>query len=154
MTAPINKKVEIAKRRVDVSDMLLDSKTYREIAVELNVGIGTIARDVKVLLAEWRDQRVVNTASKIVIDEKRLDRIIGKFTRKALNEGDPRSAEVAIKAMDRKAAMLGLNAPSATDVTTMGLPLGMVTLDNISDEDRQAIIKLAHDQMFGAGDAK
>jgi hypothetical protein len=133
---------------------LIEGSNYREIAAELKVGIGTIARDVKALLAEWRDQRVVDTEAKIGLDEKRLELLIGKFTRKALDEGDARSAEVAIKAMDRKASMLGLNAPSATDVTTRGLPLGMVTLDNISDEDRQAIIKLAHDQLLGAGDKK
>jgi hypothetical protein len=151
---PINKKVEIAERRVKVAKALIEGSNYREIAAELKVGIGTIARDVKALLAEWRDQRVVDTEAKIGLDEKRLELLIGKFTRKALDEGDARSAEVAIKAMDRKASMLGLNAPSATDVTTRGLPLGMVTLDNISDEDRQAIIKLAHDQLLGAGDKK
>lgn len=146
---PINKKVEIAERRVKVSQALIDGSNYREIAAELYVGIGTIARDVKALLAEWRDQRVINTEAKISLDEKRLELLIGKFTRKALEEGDPRSADVAIKAMDRKATLLGMNAPSATDVTTRGLPLGVVTLDSISDEDRQAIIKLAHDQLFG-----
>lgn len=55
-TADKTKQLEIARRRVEVERLYLGGKTYRDIAEELNVSVGTIAGDMKAVIQSWRNQ--------------------------------------------------------------------------------------------------
>lgn len=147
MTAPVNHKIEIADRQREVSKRLLAGMHYRDIAADLGVGLGTVARDVQKLLAEWKDARLINTGEKIAIDERRLEQLIGKFMEVAIGKLDPRAAEVVIKALDRKASMLGLNAAAKTDVTSAGNALSPLLLTDLTDDERRNIIALAYTRL-------
>lgn len=60
-----------------------------------------------------------------VLEAERLDALLAAVWEKAKN-GDPKAVDNALRIMERRAKLLGLDAPTATDITTGGGPLAIL----------------------------
>lgn len=103
-------KLAIEQRREKVSANLLAGMNYREIATALDVSIGTIANDVKVMLNRWQKAQIVETEKVITLNLRRLDVLINTLWPQVQG---PKASLFAIdrflKVLDRQAKYLGLD---------------------------------------------
>ena len=108
-----------AKRRTDAIALRLAGADYETIAAKLGystrgAAYTDITRALEARLAEQREEVDLLRQSEL----SRLDRLQqGVWT--AAISGDPRSAEVALKIIDRRCKLLGLDAPMRHEVITM-----------------------------------
>jgi DNA-binding CsgD family transcriptional regulator len=125
---PLNSADEaaIADRRAKAWDLRVQGKTYRAIGEELGVSSGTAFTDINAVLAE------VNTETKEVAELHRqleLERAEKAYlvVSTLLENGDPKlkleAARTWVKISQRKAALLGLNAPTRVQAEVSGIAL-------------------------------
>jgi DNA-binding CsgD family transcriptional regulator len=125
---PLNSADEaaIADRRANAWDLRVQGKTYRAIGEELGVSSGTAFTDINAVLAE------VNTETKEVAELHRqleLERAEKAYlvVSTLLENGDPKlkleAARTWVKISQRKAALLGLNAPTRVQAEVSGIAL-------------------------------
>lgn len=105
-----SRQAEIESRRPRVSQLLLAGKTYREIAEFLGVGLGTIHRDVKAIRESWREEQRISTDAWVTQELARLAKLEGPAVSQAL-EGSLRAVDRCLRIMERRARLLGLDAP-------------------------------------------
>ncbi len=60
-----------------------------------------------------------------VLEAERLDALLASVWDKA-SKGDPKAVDNALRIMERRAKLLGLDAPTTTDITSGGGPLAIV----------------------------
>lgn len=76
MSTKKQKQLEIARRRVRVEQMYLAGKTYRDIAQELNVSVGTVAGDMQAVMTAWREQTTADLEDFKNLQMKRLNQLL------------------------------------------------------------------------------
>ena len=109
-----------AQRRTQAIALRLAGVDFESIATRLGYAsrgaeCTDINRALEQSLAEQaRDGEVLRQAELL-----RLDRLQAGVWTQAL-AGDPRSAEVALKVIDRRCKLLGLDAPARVELMTMG----------------------------------
>jgi hypothetical protein len=109
-----------AKRRTDAIALRLAGADYETIAERLGyssrgAAYTDITRALEARLAEQRQEVDLLRQEELA----RLNRLqMGVWT--AAVGGDPRSAEVALKIIDRRCKLLGLDAPQRLELVTMG----------------------------------
>lgn len=130
--------LSIEDRRVHVADLYVKGWTQREIASHLNVSQGLISQDMTALRAEWRASRLEDTQEFVDLELRKLDRLEREAwaawdrsqkpaqeattvtkdgadmpTKKKISgrNGDPRYLAVVAKCIERRCALLGLDAP-------------------------------------------
>lgn len=109
---PRKKPLAAAEQQARALALRKQGWTYQEIADELGYAnpsgpFKAITKALKALIQEPTD-------ALRRMELERLDLIL-KSLMPALLKGSPRHAEVALKAMDRRAALLGLDAPKVTE---------------------------------------
>ena len=82
--------------------------SYREIAAELNVGLGTAHRYVEGQLRILREKTALEAEHLITLECERLDKLQVAVWGKALG-GDVRAGMAVLKIMERRAKLLGLD---------------------------------------------
>jgi orotate phosphoribosyltransferase-like protein len=117
-----------AQRRVRALELRIAGKRYRSIATELDVSEATIRRDVRVSLAELNAQEMHNADDYRREMLEQTDRMLEEAMRQVelnhvmvnhgtvvlgiVDEGAKLTAiTTALKLLDRKAKLLGLDAP-------------------------------------------
>jgi len=100
-------------RRVQALDLRLAGASYRQIAFALGVGVKTAWQDVNRALQEYLTEPVEQIRAAEIA---RLDRLLMAYWQKALG-GDESAAYLFLAIMDRRARLLGLDAPKRIDVT-------------------------------------
>lgn len=84
---------------------------YREISDALGVPISTVGRWVKEGMDQWRKQAAKYAEDIVLMEEKRLDRMLAGVWSRA-KAGDDAAVDRVIKIMERRAKLLGLDKPS------------------------------------------
>ena len=137
---------EIEIRRKKVAANLTAGLNYRDIAGALDVSLATVAGDVKTILKRWRAEQVSTIDQWVQLESHRLDRAINAIWEK-VNDGDLNAIDRALKIMERRAKLLGLDTPSVTrlegadggPIQTQRVP---IDLDKLSEDDVRMIIAL------------
>ena len=115
----MSRKSEAAKREVrrkQVAANLLAGLTYRQMAGALGVGIGTIARDVKIIMGRWAREHVESVKQ---LMEARFDRALNAIW-DDVRDGNIAAINTMLKIEEQRAKLGGLNAPVKADVTSGG----------------------------------
>jgi len=114
-----NKSAAIEDRRKQVAANLLGGLNYREMAEALNVSIGTIASDVKMIMGRWGREQVAEISEWAAIENRRFDRLLNAIWDRAV-DGDNNAIDRAIKICESRRKLLGLDAPARQDITSGG----------------------------------
>ncbi len=113
---PKSKSAIREQRRQTVAANLLAGLNYRAIAEGLGVSLGTVANDVKIVMKRWRKEQLEAASEVAQLELVRLDRaLFGIWS--DVQAGDTASIHTMLKLMERRAKLLGLDAPSNVKVT-------------------------------------
>lgn len=103
------------ERALRAMDLRRQGYSYRAIGAELGIdhttARGYVVKELAVLNAELKESRL----EMIQLEAERLDDLLKPHIAKALN-GDSRSTELVLKIADRRAKLLGLDAPTRQEV--------------------------------------
>lgn len=100
------KSLELEKRRTIVAANILAGLNYRDIAAALDVSIGTVANDVKMILKRMRAEQVETIEEAALVDLRRIDVLINGIWDKA-KKGDLSAIDRMERLLRRRAEMLG-----------------------------------------------
>lgn len=147
------KKTVITNRRQQVAERYLRGMYMAQIAEEMGVDTATVSRDLSELRKEWLDRSINHIDQKKAIELAKLDRLEITFwdawersrenaetqiekdtpqghhseTRSVGQSGNPAFLEGVLKCIDRRCAILGLDAPKKIQAT--------IDVTKLSDED-------------------
>ena len=121
---------KIAKRRAKAFDLRINGANYRQIAAELSVSIQTVSNDINGELDRLKKATAGEAERLRDIELHRLDRWQRAMTAKMAN-GSTQAVQQLIKISERRAKLLGLDAP--TSVTHDGLE-GLTFTMRLGDE--------------------
>ena len=99
----------IERRRQKVADGLLAGKTYRQMAKELRVALGTIAKDTKAIFEQWREDRAWKIEEWASLQVYRLDRMLHAIWPDVLL-GDLKAIDRALRIEQQRSDLLGTHA--------------------------------------------
>ena len=94
-------------------DMRLGGASYRQISKALGVPLATAHRHVQRMLTEYAVEPATQLRD---MEVARLDRLLAAHWGKA-TKGDVNATRMVLTIMDRRAKLLGLDAPQKLDVT-------------------------------------
>lgn len=106
---------KIAVRRETVARLHLEGQTERQIAAELDVSIATISADLKAARQEWQRQYAESYDAACALQLARVERLWFDIY-PAIEKGDLRAVEVAIRLLERQAKLLGLDKPNKVEI--------------------------------------
>lgn len=98
-------------RRKRVAANLLGGLTYRQMAEALEVSLGTIASDVRIIIGRWRTDQVGTTDEWAQIQIRRLDTMLNALWDKALS-GDEKAVRAVVEIIEKQNKILGTEAPT------------------------------------------
>lgn len=119
------------ERRLEALDLRKRGFTYREIGDRLNVTHVTAYNDVMSELKRLAEENRDSALELRALELDRLDMLI-KGLEPMAAVGNVDSVRAYVKCMERRAKLLGLDAPTKTDLTSGGEPLKglIVNLDS------------------------
>jgi DNA-binding MarR family transcriptional regulator len=132
-----------AERRLKLAKLNLDGWTQQEIAAELKIDRGTVCRELQALRAEWaaehkaaQHEHVQRELVSLQRDEKDVrERLVAVASDEDEDKNAAKWHEVLLKIRDRRAKLLGLDAPTKIEAKT----------DTVVTERRLALEGLAPD---------
>lgn len=145
-----------AKKRSRALELRLQGLTYPEISEVMtkefpgtSLGVQNCWKLVATEINYWNAKRAETVAQATRIELNRLDRLQRAIWTKAV-EGDIKAVEAVAKLMDRRAKLLGLNAPEKVEVG--GFLLGSLSDEELVEEAKRLGIKLeVEDAESGVG---
>lgn len=118
---------EQLKREEDVLSLRRAGLTAQEIAVQLGIAKSTVGRTLERAFKRYHDQLAADTRQILSLEVARLDRLLVGIWSDA-SKGHLGAIDRVLKIMERRAAMLGLDAPKKTALTDPtgehALPIG------------------------------
>lgn len=123
---------QIEQRRKIVAANLLAGNNYRRIAESLGVSLGTVAKDVSILIKQWESANVEIIDDWKTMSIERLNRMLLAVWEKA-SSGDKDAIEIALKLEKRMSEIVGYNAPTRTEHTGDDGGAIIVTLKNATE---------------------
>lgn len=102
----------IATRRAKVMELRKQGLSFRAIAAQVRSDCGTVCRDVAAEMAELKTLTHQAAEDARAIELARLDRLWHMLERHGLKHGDHRAVIAAVRISDRRAKLLGLDAPT------------------------------------------
>lgn len=127
------KQLEIARRRVEVERLYLSGKTYRDIAEDLNVSVGTVAGDMKAVIQSWRNQATDDLDDFKQTQMQRLQRLLAALW-VAAEGGDLKAVQQVRGIMSDMNTLMGLD-----EVKTINNLLIVQWEDPLDDDDEIGI---------------
>lgn len=115
--SPAGTKEKVAQRRLHAYELRIQGESYRAIGQALGVSEYTAHGDVMGRLREVQalgDEKLEDVRR---VEVARLDRYLTKLEL-GVNEGDPKAIATALRVMERRAALLGLDAPKVSEQPT------------------------------------
>lgn len=116
----------IAQRRLRVLELRIGGRSYREIGRALGVNASTVCKDLAAERVQNEALRAEAREDERALDLARLDTAIQGLT-KAVKKGIPKAVISYIRCLDRRAKLLGLDAPTRLAGPTGG-PIEVVQL--------------------------
>lgn len=113
------KEYERAERKKNALELRLAGASYRDIAQALNCSVGTATNDCKEALAEIPMQQADEMRT---VELSRLDRLQRAVWPSAV-KGNLEAVDRAIKIIDRRAKLFGLDAPQQVQITANDVDL-------------------------------
>lgn len=102
-------------RRKQIAELRLKGWTNQaDIARELSIHRSQVCRDFKILDDQFRREAMQDTAAHKALDLRRIEEVIGSLWDGRKNVG---VARTILLYLERKAALLGLDAPKQVDIT-------------------------------------
>ena len=119
MPSAQRRRQEIAReeRRLAVSAAVLAGQTYRQMVETLHCSLSTISQDVGVIVARWQEEQVALVGQQRQVELQRLDVVLQAVWEKACT-GDLFAIDRYLKIAERRAKLLGLDAPAKVAPTT------------------------------------
>lgn len=105
-----------AASTVTALDLRITGKSYREIAAELGCSVSKAYDDVSAALAKLEAESAEKAAEVRRIELDRIDVMLKGIWPEA-EAGDARKIETALKLMERRAKLLGIDAPTKQEVS-------------------------------------
>lgn len=121
MPAPVNKDLEILALRIQ-------GLSQKSIANKLDINASTVSRSIKRLTKESVTPEVVDQL--VLVELERLDKLTAAVWNNAMS-GDDKAVNTALRIMERRARLMGLDAPVRTELAGPGG--GPVTIANWVD---------------------
>lgn len=115
----------VLERREKALDYRTRGWAYRDIAKALGVSLAQAYKDVNYELAEAKSRARENADELLQLELDRLDMLL-KGLEPMARVGNPGAVNSYLKVMERRAKLLGLDAPAKTDITSDGEKLGIV----------------------------
>lgn len=112
-----NAALKVAERRRLVVELASLGKTTQKIADEMGVQLHTVENDLRAVRKRIRPESIAGHDATI------LNRAIEMASAQYLAEPTRNNMAALLAAMERRAKLLGIDAPSRQDVTTGGEPL-------------------------------
>lgn len=133
----------IAARRIDAMRLRKAGHSYRAIAARLRVDVATAWDDVQAELTALRGLTVKVAEDVRAIELQRLDDATLGLGPK-IKKGDPKAVMAMVRVSDRRAKLLGLDAPQRREVTGAdGAPLvPPADLSRLTSEELEALAAL------------
>lgn len=139
---------EREQRRAKVAANLLAGLSYRDIAEALDVSLSTVAGDAKLILNRWKKEQVSTVDRIRQVEDQRLQRAVNALWPKIL-AGDCEAIETYRKLAERRAKLLGLDAPTKTTVTINSLDQ---LLELLPEEVAEALLQMIAQRGEGEDD--
>lgn len=109
------RELEIEKRRATVAANVLAGLNYRDMASQLEVSLGTIANDVKIIAKRYRDEQISEYADIVQLELRRIDTALNAVW-DGVRAGDKDSVLLMIALQNQRAKYLSLFEPDAKRV--------------------------------------
>lgn len=104
------RELEIEQRRVTVAANILAGLNYRDLAKQLNVSLGTIANDVKIVAKRYRDEQISEYADIVQLELRRIDTALNAIW-SDVKLGNRNAIETMIALQNQRAKYLALFEP-------------------------------------------
>jgi len=122
--APNSKKLKerseaVQERAIKALELRIAGATYRQIGQELGVSHVVVFENVEWALAERAEQRRAAADSLVQLELERLEKMTLALW-PAVKRGDEKAINTMVRVMDRRARLLGMDAPAKTDITSGG----------------------------------
>lgn len=147
---------EVSRRRATVAKLWTRRLTQEEIASAVGVDQSTVSRDIKMLVANWRKEALGDLTAARARELADLDGMEREAAVAASANVSPqalaRLLEVRLRVKERRARLLGLDAPTRSEVTGReGGPIEHTHYADLTDAElEQAIIREAEAIAAGA----
>lgn len=119
MTEGDREELKLEQRRREVGRLYRLRYTCREVAAKLGISPATVVRDLEWLRAEWRAERLRNTDEIVAEELAKLNELEAGLWQQATfgGKGQTFAVEQVLSIMERRARLLGLDAPTTINVT-------------------------------------
>lgn len=132
----------IAARREKVFELRKAGSHYSAIGAALKINKSTVCRDIAAAMADL--QTLTKEAAEDVrqLELARLDRLLAKLEKGGLKRGDHRAVAAAVRISERRAKLLGLDAPTKLAGHDGGALVPSPDLSSLSAEELEALAAL------------
>lgn len=113
-------KLEIEKRREQVSELLLRRYTLRQIAEALGVSKSLVHKDKKAIFQELKTRQQEHVQELFRLDLQTTEVALRELLRGPAMQGDPQAVQAVVRVLERRAKMLGYDAPTQHEVSGKG----------------------------------
>lgn len=127
------RELEIEKRRAIVAANVLAGLNYRDMAKQLNVSLGTIANDVKVVARRYREEQISEYADIVQLEIRRIDTALNGIW-DGVKAGDRDSVAMLVMLQNQRAKYLALFDPELDR-------LGLLFPNLNNDPDKQISVE-------------
>ena len=104
------RELEIEERRRIVAANVLAGLNYRDMATQLNVSIGTISNDVKMVAKRYREEQISEYADIVQLELRRIDTALNAIWEK-VKVGSKGDIELMLMLQNQRAKYLALFEP-------------------------------------------
>jgi hypothetical protein len=112
-------------RKTTALDLRRRGYSFERIADALGCSVGTAHGDVKRALALAAEKLSEDASEHLALDLQRVDAMLAALW-PAIEAGDPQAVEKGLKAMERRAKLLGLDAATRTELSgPQGAPIAV-----------------------------
>lgn len=117
---PRDEQVRLTEARAGAMELRRQGLTYRQIAAKMNIGVKTAYDYVQAELLWLREHTAEDTYAVRDIELDRCEAMINSLW-KRIKDGDAAAVAVAVRVMERKARLLGLDAPVRSESMTASM---------------------------------
>lgn len=114
----MNKGNDTIQKQINIDKAMslrLENYSYREIAKKLGVAPGTAHRYVRAAVKSIQKKYSEKAELIVTVEINKLDKL-EKALQKEAREGDIKASTTILKIMERRARLLGLDAPARTEL--------------------------------------